>query len=42
MDIREALKNLKIDFKTIEDENLRATIILLFTASKLCNRSQSG
>lgn len=32
MDIRAALKNLKIDFKSIEDENLRATIILLFTA----------
>lgn len=32
MDIREALKNLRIDFKSIEDENLRATIILLFTA----------
>ncbi len=32
MDIRAALKNLKIDFKSIEDESLRATIILLFNA----------
>lgn len=32
MDIKSALKNLKIDFKSIQDENLRGCLILLFNA----------
>jgi len=32
MDIKKALNNLKIDFKSIQDENLRGCIILLFNA----------
>ena len=32
MDIKAALGNLKIDLKTIKDENLRGCIILLFNA----------
>jgi hypothetical protein len=32
MDIKSALSNLKIDFKSIQDENLRGCIILLFNA----------
>lgn len=38
MDIKSALKNLKIDFKSIQDEHLRATIILIFNAVEQFSR----
>ena len=38
MDIKSALSNLKIDFKSIQDENLRGCIILLFNAVEQLSR----
>ena len=38
MDIKAALSNLKIDLKSIQDENLRGCIILLFNAVEQLSR----
>lgn len=38
MDIKSALKNLNIDFKSIKDENLRGCVILLFNAVEQLSR----